>query len=243
MMQEGSPGRLGAWLEDDGVNFALYAGAAEAVELCLYDADRRELARHFLPGQDDGVWHGFLPGCAAGQRYGYRVHGPWAPARGLRHNPAKLLIDPYTRRLDGEFSWNPAVYDFIQPPGHHAAWQKNEVDSAPFVPLSTVNRPGKTAGSSSAWVPWAEMILYETNVRGFTMRHPALTEGERGRFTGMKNGRVLEYLKALGVTSIELMPVHAMIDEAFLVEKGLRNLWGYNSVQFFTPDSRFGVQD
>jgi glycogen operon protein len=243
MMQEGSPGRLGAWLEDDGVNFALYAGAAEAVELCLYDADRRELARHFLPGQDDGVWHGFLPGCAAGQRYGYRVHGPWAPARGLRHNPAKLLIDPYTRRLDGEFSWNPAVYDFIQPPGHHAAWQKNEVDSAPFVPLSTVNRPGKTAGSSSAWVPWAEMILYETNVRGFTMRHPALTEGERGRFTGMKNGQVLEYLKALGVTSIELMPVHAMIDEAFLVEKGLRNLWGYNSVQFFTPDSRFGVQD
>ncbi|MFC1740046.1 glycogen debranching protein GlgX [Pseudomonadota bacterium] len=242
MMQEGSTDRLGAWLEDDGINFALYAGAAEAVELCLYDASRQEVARHFLPGQKEGVWHGFLPGGSAGQRYGYRVHGPWAPDLGLRHNAAKLLIDPYTRRLDGDFHWNPAVYDFIQDPGEED-WQKSDLDSAPYIPLSTVNQARERKGSSSAWVPWAEMVLYEANVRGYTMRHPGLTESERGKFTGLKNGQVLDYLKALGITSVELMPVHAMIDEAFLVDKGLRNLWGYNSVQFFTPDGRFGVVD
>jgi len=242
MMQEGSPGRLGAWLQGGGVNFALYAGAAEAVELCLYDEHRHEQARYFLPRQSDGVWHGFLPDCAIEQRYGYRVHGPWAPARGLRHNPAKLLIDPYTRRLDGPFHWDPAVYDFIPEPDTET-WHKNELDSAPFIPLSTVNSSRERNGTGSAWIPWAEMIIYEANVRGFTMRHPDLTEAERGRFAGLKNGQILEYLRALGITSIELMPVHAMIDEAFLVRQGLRNLWGYNSVQFFTPDARFSASD
>ncbi len=237
MMQEGSPGRLGAWVEDGGANFALYASAAGAVEVCLYDECRHEQARHFLPGQSDGVWHGFLPGCMAGQRYGYRVHGEWAPALGLRHNPSKLLIDPYTRRLEGRFRWDPAVYDHVQDskPGD---WSRCELDSAPFIPLSTVNGSPKK-GSRSTWIPWSEMILYEANVRGYTMRHPGLPEAERGKFRGLKNGRVLEYLKALGITSVELMPVHSMIDEVFLVRNGQRNLWGYNSIQFFTPDARF----
>jgi isoamylase len=242
MMQEGSPDQLGAWFEGDGTHFALYSGAAETVELCLFDENHQQQEKLFLPHQNDGVWHGFLPGCAAGQCYGYRVHGPWAPDQGLRFNPAKLLIDPYTRRLNGDFRWNPAVYDFVldSEPG---AWQKNDVDSAPFIPLSTVNQRREWNSPRSSWIPWAEMIIYEANVRGYTMCHPGLDEAERGKFQGLKNGQILEYLKALGISSLELMPVHTMIDEAFLVEKGLRNLWGYNSVQFFTPDSRFGSED
>jgi isoamylase len=246
MILEGSPNRLGASLEDDGVNFALYSGGAEAVELCLYDEHRHETARHFLPRQSEGVWHGFLPGCPAGQRYGFRVHGPWSPAKGLRYNPAKLLIDPYARRLDGAFKWDPAVYDYVSDAGNNSdgeTWHKNELDSAPFVPLSVASYPRERSGVRSPWVPWAETIIYETNVRGFTMRHPGLPEGERGKFRGMSNGQVLDYLKALGITSVELMPVHTFIDEAFLVKKGLRNLWGYNSIQFFTPDPRFGGND
>jgi len=246
MIQEGSPNRLGACYEEDGVNFALYSGGAEAVELCLYDERRHETARHFLPLQSDGVWHGFLPGCLPGQRYGYRVHGPWSPAKGLRYNPAKLLIDPYARRLDGVFRWDPAVYDFVPDADNDSdseTWHKNELDSAPFVPLSVVNHPQERSGVRSPWIPWSETIIYETNVRGFTMRHPNLPEGERGKFRGMSNGQVLDYLKALGITSVELMPVHTFIDEAFLVKKGLRNLWGYNSIQFFTPDPRFGEND
>jgi len=242
MMIEGSPGRLGACLENDGVNFALYSGGAETVELCLYDEDRRETVKHMLPGKDDGVWHGFLPGCQVSQRYGYRVHGPWSPEKGLRYNPAKLLIDPYARRMDGVFHWNRAVYDYL-PDSQRTAWHKSELDSAPFIPLSVVSQPRERGGAHSSWIPWAETIIYETNVRGFTMRHPDIPQAERGRFRGLSNGRILDYLKALGVTSVELMPVHALIDEAFLVKKGLRNLWGYNSIQFFTPDPRFAAHD
>lgn len=242
MIENGTPHRLGSWLEDGGVNFALYSGGAEAVELCLYDENRHETARHFLPLQTDGVWHGFLPGCKAGQRYGYRVHGPWSPARGLRYNPAKLLIDPYARRLDGAFKWDPAVYDFVPEP-EGKTWHKNELDSAPFIPLGVVDHPQGRSGVRSPWIPWAETIVYEANVRGFTMTHPGLSTEEKGTFRGMRNGQVLDYLKALGITSVELMPVHTLIDEAFLVKKGLRNLWGYNPIQFFIPDWRFAIAD
>ncbi len=242
MIQEGSPAPLGSKADGEGVNFALYSGGAEAVELCLYDEHRHESERHFLPGQTEGVWHGYLPGCKPGQRYGYRVHGPWAPAKGLRYNPAKLLIDPYARRLDGGFQWDSAVYDFL-PESDSENWHKNELDSAPFVPLAVVTGKQQRSGGNSLWVPWSEAIVYETNVRGFTMRHPDLPEAERGRFSGMRNGCVLEYLKALGITSVELMPVHSFIDEAFLVREGMRNLWGYNSIQFFTADARFAKSE
>jgi glycogen operon protein len=242
MIQTGSPNRLGSFFEGEGVNFALYSGGAEAVELCLYDENRHETVKYFLPAQSDGIWHGFLPGCQPGQRYGYRVHGPWSPRKGLRYNPAKLLIDPYARRLDGEFQWNPAVFDFVPGP-KNKAWKKRDSDSAPFVPLSMVDGPRTISPVPGAWIPWAETIIYEANVRGFTMRHPGVPESDRGKFRGMSNGQVLEYLKALGITSVELMPVHAFIDESFLVEKGLRNFWGYNSIQFFTPDARFAGHD
>ena len=242
MIQNGNPNRLGSSFEGEGVNFALYSAGAEAVELCFFDEHRQESAKHFLPGHSDGVWHGFLPGCEPGQRYGYRVHGPWAPAKGLRFNPAKLLIDPYARRLDGRFQWVPEVFDFVPGPGPEK-WRRSDTDSAPFVPLGLVDGPQRDKPAESPWIPWSDAIIYEANVRGFTMRHPGVPEADRGKFRGLSNGRILEYLKALGITSVELMPVQSFIDESFLVEKGLRNLWGYNSIQFFAPDNRFAGHD
>ena len=242
MIQKGTPEPLGSTCLDGGVNFAVYAGGAEAVELCLHAEDGAETGRCYLPANENGVWHGFLPGVGPGQRYGYRVHGPWAPEKGLRHNPAKLLMDPFARRLDRAFRWHPAVYDFESGPDADA-WVRSDLDSAPFVPLSVVEGPAVAKAWARPLIPWAEAIFYEANVRGFSMRFPGLSDDERGRFHGLANGRVVEYLRALGITSLELMPVHAMIDEAFLGELGLRNLWGYNSIQFFTPDPRFAIAD
>ncbi len=242
MMQAGQAGPAGARCVDGGVNFALYSAGAEAVELCLFDDDDRAGARYFLPQHTDGMWHGYLPGCAAGQRYGYRVHGAWSPAEGLRFNPAKLLLDPYARRLEGQFHWSPAVFDFV--PGEASDdWRKNELDSAPFVPRCVVTPTAAPASFQHSHIPWSDVILYETNVRGYTMRHADIAPAERGKFRGMSNGQILQYIKSLGVTSLELLPVHAFIDEALLAQKGLRNFWGYNSIHYFVPDARFGCMD
>ncbi len=240
-MERGDPGRLGGRALEGGANFAVYASAAERVEVCLYDADGNATACHDLPGLDDGAWHGFLPGIGAGQRYGYRVHGPFDPDAGLRHHPAKLLVDPWALRLDGEFRWAPQVYD------------SDPRDSAAFVPKSVVTGEsacrvgeaidGAGAGAGRARIPWSEAVVYETHVRGYTMRHPALGEAERGRFAGLANGEVLDYIRSLGITHVELMPVHHFIDEAFLSGRGLRNYWGYNSIQFFTPTARYAQAD
>jgi glycogen operon protein len=224
------------------VNFALYSGSAEAVELCLFDEHGHETARHFLPDQQDGVWSGYLPGCQPGQRYGYRVHGAWSPEHGLRHNPAKLLIDPWARRLDRRFQWSPAVFDYERPAAPDR-WRKDNSDSAPFVPLCVVDWPGGRAAFQRPAIAWSDTIIYEANVRGFTMHHPDLSASERGRMRGFSNGRVLSYLKSLGITSLELMPVFAMVDEEFLADRGLRNLWGYNSIQYFVPAGRLQQTD
>jgi glycogen operon protein len=242
MLEKGNYSRLGSTPGHGGVNFAIYSGSAEAVELCLFDADGRETVRHFMPGQHNSVWHGFLPGCEAGQRYGYRVHGPWSPEKGLRHNPAKLLIDPYAHRLSGAFQWNPSVFDF-DPGSENGDWVINESDSAPYVPKSVIETSPHGSPFNRPAVPWSSAVIYEANVRGYTMRHPDIPEDQRGRFLGMSNGQILEHLRALGVTSLELMPVHTMIDEDFLNQKGLRNFWGYNNIQFFTPEARFGGKD
>jgi len=242
MILAGRSSALGATCDADGVNFALHASDAEAVELCLFDVNRSQTARHFLPEQQSGIWTGFLPGCEGGQRYGYRVHGPWSPEQGLRHNPAKLLIDPWGRRLEGGFQWSPEVFDYQTPAGD-GDWRRSDTDSAPFVPLSVVVAPEGRHAFQRPGIPWSDMIIYEANARGFTMRHPHLPAADRGRLRGLSNGRVLAYLKALGITSLELMPVFAMVDEEFLVERGLRNLWGYNSIQFFVPDPRLASAD
>ena len=237
-METGSPAPLGATPDAEGVNFAVYSSVAEAVELCLFDASGRPLASHRLAACSDGVWHGYLPGCKPGQRYGYRVHGHWQPDAGLRCNPAKLLIDPYAREIDGDVEWHDAVFDYI--PGGDTPTM-NQDDSAAFVPRSIVCAPLGSSPVATPVIPWAMTVLYETNVRGHTMRHPAVADHERGTFAGMRNEQVLDYLKALGITSVELMPVQAYVDEHHLAKRDLRNYWGYNTIAFFAPMPRFAA--
>ena len=232
-MESGRPDLPGATADDQGVNFALFSSAAERIELCLFDAAGQQTNCVDLPECSDSTWHGYLPGCRPGQRYGYRVHGHYAPQDGLRCNPAKLLIDPYARELDGQFSWDDAVFDYDR-----ATNLINNLDSAPFVPKSVVSKSHEHAVGNLC-VPWAETIFYEANVRGYTMLHPAVDAVERGTFDGMRHKDILKHLKALGITSLELMPVHAFIDEEHLTRRGLRNLWGYNSISFFAPASRY----
>ena len=243
MILAGGPERLGASCDSEGVNFALFAGRAERVELCLFDSSGTETARYTLPDQDQGVWHGYLPGCRPGQHYGYRAYGPYAPQKGLRFNPHKLLIDPYAVRLHGGFRWSSAVFDYLRGAATSSELALSPEDSAPCVPKSVVSEPAAESRPQRPRVPWDELVIYEANVRGFTMRHPDLSDKERGKLIGMQNGSVLAYLKALGITAIELMPVHEFIDEYFLGQHGLRNFWGYNSINFFAPAGRYTIAD
>ncbi len=239
-MHAGNPERLGATPDPDGTNFAVYSAIAERVELCFFDDEGNQTWCVDLPACDKGVWHGYLPGCKAGQRYGYRVHGPWEPDQGQRCNPSKLLIDPYARALDHEFTWDLAVFDYVNDGGQ---LEKNTADSARFVPKSVVCDAHSDAPRERPEIPWRETVFYECNLRGYTMRHPAVDEADRGRFRGMRNKEVLAHLKSLGVTAIELQPVHAFIDEEHLHQLGLHNYWGYNSISFFAPMQRFAAQD
>ena len=231
MIEAGRPSPLGATPDDEGTNFAVFSSVAERVELCLFEPDGSESARIDLPERTDSIWHGYLPGCGPGQHYGYRVHGPYDPDNGHRCNPAQLLLDPYAKALAGNFGWQDAVFD------------TNSEDSAPHMPKSIVCRPGRLPSFVFPRVPWQDTIFYEANVRGYTMRHPAVAEADRGTFDGMRNKDVLAYLKALGITSLELMPVHAFIDEHHLAKMDLRNYWGYNSISFFAPSPRYAKQD
>ncbi|NNK98437.1 MAG: glycogen debranching protein GlgX [Xanthomonadales bacterium] len=242
MIQAGNPGKLGAHWDGQGVNFALYSSVATAVELCLFDERQLQTQCFHVPACDDHVWHGYLPGCQPGQRYGYRVHGPWDPEQGLRCNPSKLLIDPYARAFDGEYQWSGAVFDFDHS-SRKGSLQPNLTDSAGSMPKCVVTGPLPEFSAQRPEIPWTDVIVYEANVRGYTMTHPGIPEQERGTFRGMSNGKILGYLKALGITSLELMPVHTMIDEGFLVGRGLRNFWGYNSINFFTPAARYTAGD
>jgi glycogen operon protein len=244
MIKGKSPHCPGSHFDGEGVNFALYSSVADAVELCLFDANNNQVAIHQLPHHHDGIWHGYLPGCETGQRYGYRVRGPWQPEKGLRCNPSKLLIDPYARALDGRFEWSGAVFDFDHSTlSADNAPKPNRTDSASSIPKCVVMAPDSSMQVARPRIAWSDTIIYEANVRGFTMRHPDLPEHERGKFVGLSNGAILQYLKALGITAIELMPVHAFIDEGFLAGRGLKNYWGYNSINFFTPESRYAHAD
>lgn len=229
MTASGRP--LGATRTDDGTHFAIWSSVAARVELCLYDAGHQEMRRVDLDADAGGVWRTHVPGVGAGQRYGYRVHGPFDAQHGQRCRPSKLLIDPYARALSGDVRWDDALFD------------ANDDDSAAVMPKAVVCGDAPDLSVARPVVPWSEMIIYETNVRGYTMRHPDVPDTERGRFRGMCNGTVLEYLKALGVTSIELMPVFEFIDEPFLAGNGLRNFWGYNTINYFTPCGRYAGDD
>jgi glycogen operon protein len=230
MIQAGRPQPLGATPDGSGTNFAVYSSVASSVELCLFNESGQQSAVYELDSSGAGIWDGFLPGCAAGQRYGYRVHGPFRPGQGLRCNGAKLLIDPYARALSGEFCWHDALLD------------SNSADSAPYVPKSLVCGLPEALPPGPR-IPWSESIFYEANVRGFTMRHPAVGEPDRGRFDGMRHKDVLGYVKSLGITAIELLPVHAFLSEKHLLDKGLRNFWGYNPIAFFAPQPGYANTD
>ncbi|MEM7281738.1 MAG: glycogen debranching protein GlgX [Pseudomonadota bacterium] len=230
MLSQGDPTQLGATIVDGGTNFAVFSSVAERVELCLFDQLGNQIASQDFPNCTDHVWHGYLNRPAIGQSYGYRVHGPRDTKAGLRCNPSNLLLDPYAKQLTGSFSWRDAVYDH------------NDQDSGPFVPKGIVTT-GTQPQFKRPRIHWRDTIFYEANVRGFTMKHPGVSETERGKFAGMRNGEVLYYLKSLGITSLELMPIHMFMDEVHLCTKGLRNYWGYNSLSFFAPSNRYATQD
>jgi glycogen operon protein len=233
MLWPGQPFPLGATFDGNGTNFSVFSETAERVELCLFDDAGVENC-HDLPEVTAFIHHGYVPGVQPGQRYGYRVHGPWKPEQGLRANPAKLLIDPYAKAVDGAVDWNDAVFDyrFDQGPGG----PPDDTDSAPYMPKSVVANPYFDWGDDRPpRVPWHKTLVYETHVRGLTMRHPDVPEEQRGTYSGVASEPIIEHLKALGVTAVELMPVHQFIDDRRLVEMGLRNYWGYNSIAYLAP--------
>ena len=233
-LSEGTPYPLGATSDGAGVNFALFSAHATRVELCLFDPDGEEQQRLTLPACTDEVWHGYLPFAAPGTAYGYRVHGPWDPAQGHRFNPTKLMLDPYARRHQGEVRWNPALYDYVHEQGDGLV--RDDRDSAPFVPKCLVMAPSPPPSPRDRPVPWDRTVLYEAHVRGLTQLHPGLPAPLRGTYAGLCEPCVLDHLAALGVTSVELLPVHAALSEPALVERGLRNFWGYNTIGFFAPE-------
>jgi isoamylase len=236
----GKPYPQGATWDGTGVNFSLYSESATAVELCLFEdvgSDASEIVR--LREVTGHVWHGYLPGARLGQLYGYRVHGPYDPERGQRHNPAKLLIDPYARAVAGRLDWNAPLFGYklgdpaqdLSPDEEDDAWGmlKCVVSTSHFDWEN--DRPPMT--------PLHDSVIYEVHVKGFTALHPEIPEELRGTYAGLAHPLMVEYLRKLGITAVELMPVHAFVDDKRLVEAGLRNYWGYNSINFFSPDSRY----
>jgi isoamylase len=231
----GAPYPLGASWDGWGTNFALFSEVAESVELCLFDSEGRQ-SKVEMTEVDGFVWHAYLPGVGPGQRYGYRVHGPWVPSRGLRCSPSKLLLDPYVKAIEGEVTWDESLFDY--------SWgnprQPNRTDSARFMPKSVVVNPFFDWGNDrSPRTPYHETVIYEAHVRGLTLRHPDVPQQQRGTYAGLAHPAVIEHLRALGVTAVELMPVHQFVPEQPLIARGLTNYWGYNTIGFLAPHNRY----
>jgi isoamylase len=239
----GNPYPQGANWDGAGVNFSLFSESATGVELCLYDDrdEHLETARIAITEQTDCVWHIYLQGVKPGLRYGYRVHGPYDPNNGHRFNPAKLLVDPYARSIDGFLRWDDALFGYTI--GHpDEDLSRDDRDSAPFVPKSVVVDPYfDWRNDSQLHIPWHETIIYELQVKGFTMLHPEIPADLRGTYAGLAHPAAVDYLKKLGITSVELMPIHHSVADRHLLERGLTNYWGYNSLGFFAPDARFSA--
>ncbi|MFC5993297.1 glycogen debranching protein GlgX [Pseudonocardia hispaniensis] len=229
---------LGATYDGAGTNFAIFSEVAERVDLCLFSADDEE-TRIQLTEVDGFVWHCYLPGIEPGQHYGYRVHGPYEPDKGLRCNPSKLLIDPYAKAVDGPVRWDEAVFGYnFGDPG-----SRNDADSAPFVPKSVVINPYFDWGADRPpRTPYHESVIYEAHVRGLTIRHPGIPEQLRGSYAGLAHPVMIEHLQRLGVTAVELMPVHEFITDHHLHERGLSNYWGYNTVAFLAPHHAYTMR-
>jgi glycogen operon protein len=238
----GQPYPRGATWDGMGVNFALFSESAERVELCLFDASgRNEIARLTLREQTDQVFHGYLPQARPGQLYGYRVHGPYRPSAGQRFNANKLLLDPYARNIVGQVRWHDALFGYRI--GHgQSDLSFDRRDSAPYLPRCKVVESAFSWGDDRApRVAWHDTVIYELHVRGFTRRHPGVPPALRGTYAGLACAPVIEHFKRLGVTAIELMPVHAFLDDRHLVERGQRNYWGYNTIGYFAPEHRYSA--
>jgi glycogen operon protein len=241
----GKPYPLGATWDGGGVNFAIFSEQATKVELCLFDSvdDYYESERIAMPEQTDDVWHVYIPYLKPRQLYGYRVHGPYEPEQGLRFNPNKLLIDPYAKAISGTIKWDNTMYGY--PIGHEAAdLAFDGSDSAPNMPRCVV------VDNSFPWgddrqldIPLHKSVIYEMHVKGFTQLHPDVPEHLRGTYAGLATPAVIEYLQSLGVTTVELLPVHQHVDDRFLVDRGLSNYWGYNSLNYFAPDVRYATPE
>lgn len=232
----------GATWDGKGTNFALFSANATKVELCLFSSDgKQEEHRIQLPEHTDQIWHGYMPDVTPGTIYGYRVHGPYDPANGHRFNPNKLLLDPYATANYGDLKWDPAVFGYKMETGDDTTF--DERDSAPFMPKCTVvDANFDWAGPRGRkFFRWDDMIVYELHVKGFTKCHPAVPEHLRGTYAGLGAKEVVEYIKSLGVTAVELLPIHTFINDSHLLEKGLTNYWGYNSIGFFAPDPRYAA--
>ena len=231
----GQPYPLGATFDGTGTNFALFSEAAEKVELCLFDELGTE-TRIDVAAQDSYVWHCYLPTVQPGQRYGYRVHGPWNPAEGQRFNSAKLLLDPYAKAVSGQIDWDQALfsYDF----GDEDSF--NDEDSAPHMMMGVVINPFfNWEGDRTPRTPYHKSVIYEAHVKGLTQQHPEVPEDQRGTYAGVAHPAVIAHLKKLGVTAIELMPVHQFVQDSTLLDQGLRNYWGYNTIGFFAPHNEY----
>src|SRR5271165_500844 len=236
----GRPYPLGSTWDGEGVNFALYSAHAEKVELCLFDASgKRESARIALPEQTDMVWHAYLPEVRPGQLYGYRVYGPYVPEQGHRFNPHKLLLDPYGKQIEGAVNWADSHF------GYRVGHKREDLsfdrrDNALGMPKNRVIDPAFTWGSDAPpRIPWHETLIYELHVKGFTQCYPDVPVHLRGTYAGLATAPVIDYLNRLGVTSIELMPVHSFVDDRLLTERGLRNYWGYNSIGYLAIEPRY----
>ncbi|HEY3734981.1 MAG TPA: glycogen debranching protein GlgX [Streptosporangiaceae bacterium] len=232
----GRPYPLGAVYDGGGTNFSLFSEIADGVELCLFDEDGGGERRITLDEIDASCWHAYLPSVAPGQRYGYRVHGPWAPETGQRCNPAKLLLDPYAKAIEGQVEWAQACFPY----NFGDENSRNDDDSAPNVPRSVVHNPYFDWGNDRPPdIPLNESVIYEMHVKGFTARHPDIPEAQRGTYAGLGHPAVIEYLTGLGITAVELMPVHQFVHDSTLTERGLRNYWGYNSIGFLAPHNEY----
>ena len=239
-IEEGRPFPQGATWTGLGVNFALFSANATRVELCLFDdAGETEIGRVDLPEYTNEVWHGFLPEARPGTVYGYRVHGPYEPENGHRFNPNKLVLDPYAKAAVGKITWAPELFGYKM--GEEDT-TFDERDSAPFMPKGRVIDPAFTWGDDRPPnVPWDRTIFYETHVKGFTQRHPAVPEALRGTFRGLAMPEVIRHIRDIGVTSVELLPIHLFADDSYLVDKGLVNYWGYSTLSFFSPATRYAA--
>ena len=238
----GQPQPLGASWDGEGVNFALFSERADRVELCLFDSrTRRETERIAMRWQTNQVWHCYLPEARPGLLYGYRVHGPYDPKQGLRFNPHKLLLDPYAKHIDGGIRWSDALFGY-RVGGPREDLTMDRRDDAPGMPKCRVVDTAFTWGDDRPpRAPWHDTIIYELHVKGFTQRHPDIPPPLRGTYAGLATDPAIERLKRLGITAVELMPVHAFVDERSLAEKKLKNYWGYNSIGFFAPDMRYAA--